>query len=127
VSLLDNPTTTTNINESKHISLVSLQQLLNYIVFTGLGLLGGASGVALAIGLAIVPLAFSSEVFWPNILLLTIIAVLIGVGISWLLGRTIKSIFSHLFEDVNNHGIQIMLMFSVFTSLLQTFLFMRDL
>ncbi len=128
MSLLNNLMTATKTNEPKGSSLV-LQQLFHYVIFTVLGLLGGASSVALTVGLVIIVQSAlpPTQVFWPNIILLTIVAVLIGLSISWLLSRAINHILPDLFEDANKYGMQVMLIFSILTSLLQTFLFMRDL
>jgi hypothetical protein len=97
-----------------------------YIIYAGLGLLGGAVGVAIAIGLAIiVQLALPPlTVIAPGIIPLAIVAALAGVGISWLFGLTARMIWPAL--DFIEHGIQVMLVSSILVSLLQVFLFMYN-
>ena len=120
---------TAKSGESKKEKMIIWQLLPQYILCAGLGLLGGAAGVALAIGLAIVLqlLLSPAVVFSPGVVLLVLVAVVAGLGVSWLLNWLVRLIWSDLFYTSAGHGIQVMLIVSTFTSLLQTFLFMHGL
>lgn len=126
MSLLDILLTPTQAGESEGQSITIWQQLSQYIISTSLGLLGGAIGVALAIGLAIVVqrLLFPATIFLPGAILLGVVAVLSGWGVSWLLSQVARHICPDLSCNLHEKGMQMMLIFSAFTSLLQTFLFM---
>lgn len=126
MSLLDILLITAKANKSKEQSKTIWQQLPEYIIFTELGLVGGAAGVALAIGLAIAIQSLLSPVtiFLPGFVLLGVGAALIGAGISGLLGRMAHHIFPALSCNLDLTRLQLMLIVSTFTSLLQTFLFM---
>jgi hypothetical protein len=105
------------------------QQLPRYILCAGLGLLGGSTGVALAIGLTVVSqwLLSPAVVFSPGVVLPVLVAVVAGMGVSWLFSRLVRLIWSDLFYTSAGQGVQVMLIASTFTSLLQTFLFMHGL
>jgi predicted Kef-type K+ transport protein len=81
-------------------------------------------GVLLAIGAAIVlqSLLFPAKMFLPGVVPVTIVAVLIGWALSWLLGWTAYRILPGL---SHTSGMQVMLIFSTFTSLLETILFFQ--
>ncbi|GAB4540076.1 MAG: hypothetical protein Kow0063_29550 [Anaerolineae bacterium] len=91
----------------------------HYVACVGLGLLGGALGVALTIGLAIlIQLQMPpSSGFAPGIIPLMVTAAVLGVLVSWFLGRLSFS------GDSAERSIQVILVSSVFTSLVQTLLF----
>ena len=102
-----------------------LQQLPQYTICAGLGLLGGALGVALAIGLAILinRLLPPSTIFAPGVIPFMAGGALAGMGIAWLLGQVATFTWPGLFADLNTSGLRVILVFSVLTSLLQTILF----
>ena len=105
-----------------------LQQLSYFIICGGLGILGGAIGVALAILFAI-SLTVVGRVPGDSILLgqvpLALVAVLAGLGGTWLLHRGMHAIFwTNLNATLRKHGLQLMLVLSALTALLQTFIFM---
>ncbi|MFC1976266.1 hypothetical protein ACFLXQ_07695 [Chloroflexota bacterium] len=126
MSLLNTFLATAKTGESKERSMAVAQRLLQYIICTGLGLLGGAMGVALAIGGAITiqSLLFPAAIFVPGVVPVAVAAVLIGLGVSWLFGWVANRILPGLFY---NSGLQVILIFSAFISLLETFLFLQRL
>jgi hypothetical protein len=91
----------------------------------GLGLVGGALGVALAIGLGIqIQLLLpASTSFSPGLVLLLVTAIGMGLGISWLFAQVTNQVWSGLIGSLSDKGLQVVLVFAVFTSLLQTLLF----
>jgi len=94
-----------------------LRRLPQYAANVGLGLVGGALGVAVTIGLAILiqlPLP-APTVFAPGIIPLMVGAALAGVLCSGLLRRVGR--------DSSGSGLQVTLVSSVFASLVQTLLF----
>ena len=101
------------------------QQLPRYAMCAALGLLGGAVGVTLAIGLAILInlLLPPSVVFTPGAVPLMAVSALAGVGIGWLLGQVANSVWPGLFEAPHEKSLHVILVFSVLASLLQTILF----
>jgi hypothetical protein len=104
---------------------IVLRRLPQYVICAGLGMLGGAAGVAAAIGLAILVqlLLPPSVVFLPGIIPLMVLATVAGLGVSWLLARMMRHIMPGLLQDSPEKELQVILVFSVFTSLLQTMLF----
>jgi high-affinity Fe2+/Pb2+ permease len=111
------------------VTVITLKRLPQYIFCGGLGILGGAIGVALAIGLTIVVQAMLSPtvVFSPNVVLLSIVATLFGVGASWLLGQATHRILPSQVSCCSEQNLQVILIFSVFTSLVETILFVYGL
>lgn len=107
------------------VMAIVLQRLPQYITCAGLGLLGGTVGVALAIGLAIVVqlLLPPPAIFWPGTIPLMVTAAVAGLGASWLIGRGAPRIVPNLLRNSGERGLQVILVFSTFTSLLQTLLF----
>lgn len=108
----------------------ALHRLPQYAVCIGLGLLGGAVGVAMAIGLAIlIQLRMPPPaVFAPGVIPLMITAVLAGLGTSWLIGQMARHSmarhsWSDLVGDSSQHGLQVILVSSVFASLAQVLFF----
>jgi len=102
-----------------------LQRLPRHFIWAELGILGGATGVALAIGFVIVIQLILSPATAVSMrpIHLTIVAILLGLGSSWLLGRLIDHVMPSLFSNSVEQGLQVVLVFSIFTSLLQAFLF----
>jgi len=113
----------------------ALHRLPLYAVCVGLGLLGGAVGVALAIGLAIlIQLRMPPPaVFAPGIIPLMVTAVAAGLCVSWLVGqmarhrmarhRMARQSWADLLGDSSQHGLQVILVSSVFASLAQVLFF----
>jgi len=108
----------------------ALHRLPLYAVCVGLGLLGGAVGVALAIGLAIlIQLRMPPPaVFAPGIIPLMVTAVAAGLGVSWLVGQMARhpmarQSWADLLGDSSQHGLQVILVSSVFASLAQVLFF----
>ena len=103
----------------------ALHRLPQYAVCVGLGLMGGAVGVALAIGLAIlIQLRLPPPaVFAPGVIPLMVTAVLAGLGASWLIGHTARHGWPSLLEDSSQNGLQVILVSSVFASLAQVLFF----
>ncbi len=102
-----------------------LRQLPQHMVCAALGWVGGAAGVALAIGLVIslqllLPPAYALSI---GVVPLMVIAAIAGLLVSWLLGRLAHRSLPHLLESSDERGLQVILVFSVFTSLLQILLF----
>jgi hypothetical protein len=95
-----------------------------YVVFAGLGVIGGEIGTALAIGASIVVQAqFSpATTFTPNIVPLTLVAILLGVGISGALAEALCRIWLRKYYAFRGHGLRVLLLASILTSLLQTVL-----
>ena len=104
---------------------IVLRRLPRYAVCAGLGMLGGAVGVAVAIGLAILVqlLLPPSVVLQPGIIPLMVLATMAGLGVSWLFARMMRHVVPGLLNDSPEKELQVILVFSVFTSLLQTILF----
>ena len=103
----------------------ALRQLPLYAICVLLGLLAGAMGVALVIGLAIVTnlLLPPSVSFAPGVIPFMAAGALAGAGIAWLLGRVASFGWRELREDSAETGLRVMLVFSVLASLLQSLLF----
>ncbi len=106
----------------------ALRRWSQVTICAGLGLVGGALGVALTIGLAIlVQLRVTSESFAPGAMPLIVTAVLMGLGATWLLGRIMRRILPHLFYGWGSLTLETTLMFSIFTSLVQSVWFTHGL
>ena len=102
-----------------------LYRLPRYAAYVALGLLGGAAGVALAIGLAIlVQLRLPPPaVFAPGVIPLMVTAVLGGLGVSWLIGCVTRYTSPDVPDDSAQNGLQVILVSSVFASLAQVLFF----
>jgi hypothetical protein len=105
----------------------AVYRLSQVAFFTELGLVGGATGVALAIGLTILLQSLALGAFVPGAVLLTTMSVLIGLGATWLLGRVMRRVLPRLFGDWNNQALEMALVFGVFVSLLQSVFFTHGL
>lgn len=115
--------------DTSKAEVVLLQRLLQYVACAGIGILGGGIGVATAIGLVLViqSLLLPTVIIAPGTIILTITTTLTGLGVSWLLNRLARRLLPNLFAQLDERGVQIIYIFSVLTSLLQTFLFTRTL
>jgi hypothetical protein len=125
MSLLSTLLTTTKSNLPDGRALADMRRHLpGHAICVGLGALGGATGVTLVIGLVIVvqSLLFPEANLSFTTAQFTIAATLLGGGISWLIGRWAHRVLLSL-EDLDANGLKLILIFSVFTSLLQAFFF----
>ncbi len=106
-----------------------MQRLGQQVLSIGLGVLGGSTGVALAIALAIVVhLSVPPTINLPSsIIPITVAAALLGVGVSWLMNGAVRRFRPGLVHHSTERGVQIVLVFSVLTSLLQGILFTQGL
>lgn len=112
------------VSESRAIA-VPVRQIPEYAICAGLGLLGGATGVAIAIGLVIsISLALRpTAAFSPGTVPLMVMAVVAGLGVTWLLSRGMRQVVPGLGRNWQERGLQLTLVCSAFTGLLQTILF----
>lgn len=103
----------------------ALRRLPGYMVCAILGLVGGAAGVALAIGLTILIqlLLPSGQVLSIGIVPLMVMATVTGLIASWMLCKLVRCSSLRPRRDRYELGLQVSLVLSVFTSLLQTLLF----
>jgi hypothetical protein len=103
----------------------ALRQLPMYTICVLVGLLGGAMGVALVIGLAIlINLTLPpSASFAPGVILLMAASALAGAGITWLVARAARFSWHELRQGLGETGLRVMLVFSVLAALLQSLLF----
>jgi hypothetical protein len=88
-------------------------------------MVGGTTGVALTIGLAVMIQSVLSPavLFLPGTILLAIVTTLAGLGASWILGRIGYRIIPSLSTYSQEQKMQVVFVSSVLVSLLQTFLF----
>lgn len=117
----------TSTNRTELNASSAIQRLIHSFIYAGFGILGGAIGTAMAIGLAIIVQLMMSptSTFWPNVTLLAIAATIIGWGVSWVLSRIAPYLASTLAgSDTAAMGLKITLVLSGLTSLLETYLFM---
>ena len=99
-----------------------LRRLSLYAFCALLGLLGGAIGVTLAVGLAVLiqVLLPPPAVFAPGAIPLMVVAIMFGLGFSWLLGRVSSLSWS---ADTDPNVMRVMVIFSVLAGVLQSLLF----
>ncbi|MEW5960779.1 MAG: hypothetical protein AB1801_23890 [Chloroflexota bacterium] len=128
ISSAKRPLTSTEVN-AEPAGQALVQQLAQQVVAAGLGILGGSTGVALAIAMAIViQLSLPPTIKLPaNIISITVAATLFGVGVSWLMNGLVRQLRPSLVHHSTDRGVQIVLIFSVLTSLLQGILFTQGL
>jgi ABC-type lipoprotein release transport system permease subunit len=107
---------------SRGFELSQLQRWFLYVVCAITGMIGGAIGIALAIGLMIAVVQVFDIVFEPNSYLLMGIAVLFGLGISWLLERVARTFLSVLNSSPRHQ--QVIFVFAVLIILLESIVFM---
>lgn len=98
-----------------------LQKWLAYIFCAAIGLVGGAIGVALTIGLMIIVTQMLAIVFEPNSYLLIGVAVLLGLGFTWLFERILRVVMPGL--NLSQRHQQVIFVFSVLIVLLEGFIF----
>jgi hypothetical protein len=102
-----------------------LERLPHYVLCVGLGLLGGAVGVALAIGLAVTVQLRTPPpaVFRPGMMPLMVTAVLGGLCASWLISQAARYAWPDLLDDPSHKSTQVILVASVFAGLAQVVVF----
>jgi len=101
------------------------QQLPGQIFCIGLGLLSGATGVAITIGLVIMiqGLLFRVAAFSPGLIGITITATVTGLGVAWLLDQVAPRLLPGLYSNLDEDRLKLVMILSVFTSLVQALLF----
>lgn len=116
--------TMTNVSNER-MEAVWLQRLIGYSLCAGMGLVSGAAGVAVTIGLIVIvqSLLFAAAIFSPGTVLIAIAASLIGLGAAWLMNWVARRVLPELFAQFDERALQVIFVFSVLTSLLQTILF----
>jgi len=107
---------------SREYQATQLQKWFTYVFFAAIGMVGGALGVALTIGLMIIVAQTFTLVFDPNSYVLIGIAVLVSLGISWLVERGLRYVFPGL--NTSQQHLQVVFVFSVLVVLLEGFIFM---
>jgi hypothetical protein len=119
--------TKATFSEDHHLIASTLQTLIQYVFCVGLGLLSGLTSVALTISLTVVvqSVLFPVVIFTPSAIILTIIAAGLSLGFSWLFSRVTPRILPNLFGHLSERGLQIIFIFGVLASLLETLLFLR--
>jgi len=105
------------------------QQVTHLFLAMGLGALGGTTGVALAFALVImVQLALPPATLLPSTVIpITVAGALFGIGVAWLVNGAVQRLRPGLVQLATERSLQIVLIFSVLTSLLQGFLFTQGL
>ena len=104
-----------------------LHQLSQSVFCVGLGALSGMMSTALVIGLLIIlQLSLSpTTTFAPHLIVLTVIAALVSLGLSWLFSRVTPSMLPRLLGNISDREIQIIFTIGVLTSLLEMILFLK--
>jgi hypothetical protein len=113
---------TANTGVSDQYQETQLQKWISYFICATIGMVGGAIGVALTIGLMIIVVQMSAIVIFPNSYMLIGVGILFGLGISWLLDRMFRSILPFL--NNSQRSLQVVFVFSVLIVLLEGFTFM---
>lgn len=120
-------TSSQTVVSSREIS--TLHRLSQYFICGGLGMIGGAIGTAIAIGLAIVAhlVLFPTSTALIGLIPLNITAIFMGLMVSWLLSWVGHRIIPTLASCTSTEqGIQVTLIFSGLISLLETTLYMYN-
>jgi hypothetical protein len=107
---------------SEEYQVTQLQTWLAYVFYAAVGMVGGGIGVALAIGLMIIVAETSAIVFDPNSILLIGVAILFGLGITWLLERVVRYVMTGM--NMSQRHQQVIFVFSMLVVLLESFIFM---
>lgn len=104
---------------------ITPQNIMKFVIYAGVGSLGGAISVALVIGLSILFLLLIAReaTFSPGLISLTLTAVLIGWAVSWLLSQLTNRLLPGLFDKKNKQALQVVFIFSTLSSLLEALLF----
>ena len=98
-----------------------LQKWFTYIFCAAIGMVSGAMGIALTIGLMIILVQMSTIVVDPNSYVLISVAVLFGLGFSWLLERLVRFVMPGL--NMSQRHQQVVFVFGVLTVLLEGVIF----
>ncbi|MCB0167678.1 MAG: hypothetical protein KDI79_25855 [Anaerolineae bacterium] len=104
-------------------------RLTQYFVSAGVGVIAGGLGVTIVLACIIGIQLFyvTNHMFLPDPTVAAVAAALIGVVIAWLLHLVFRY-FSplRLLQTLNHEGLRVVLIFSVLTSLSETFFFMQN-
>lgn len=123
-------TTKSKAEENREwVAVSALRRLPQYTLCAGMGMVAGTTGVSVAIGMILLAqiLLFPAVSFAPAAIPTTIFATFMGVVIAWLVSRVAGKISANFAYYSTEQGMQVMLVFSALTALLQTFLFTRGL
>lgn len=123
-------TSTTHLQPAAGQGLATFaRQLGQYFVWASLGVIGGGLGVAVVIGLTVViqQLFYAPVALLPDTVLLTLAAVLVGLAASWLLSHAARAFWPGFRYNLTTHGLQVILVSSALTSLLENYLFLHNL
>lgn len=126
---MDSQSTFSTMSETRRSNEWSIAamvaRLSQLTICVGIGMVGGTTGVALTIGLAVMIQSVLSPavLFLPGTILLAIVTTLAGLGASWILGRIGYRIIPSLSTYSQEQKMQVVFVSSVLVSLLQTFLF----
>lgn len=115
--------TLTKVSEEQ-LQFIWLQRVIRYALCAGMGLVSGAAGVAVTIGLVIIvqSILFPTA-FTPGAILVAIAASMVSLGVAWLVSWVARRVLPELFVQLDERALQVIFVFSVLTSLLQTVLF----
>lgn len=105
------------------------QRLIKHFVSAGLGMVGGGAGVAGTMACIVgIQLFFVTDgMFLPNLSIVAVAASVVGIGASWVLYYIVQKFSPFaLLRNLNQDSLQVIFVVSVFTSLLETFLFMQN-
>ncbi len=123
MSLLNNQTKLSKIDDFKVHPDTFLAQLPVYVVCVVLGLFSGAVGVAVAIGAAIIiEIYFVAVSLAAAIVPMALGAVAAGLGVAWLLSKVNSKLFH---TDYTSRQMQVIFILSALTAILQTFIYMQ--
>lgn len=99
----------------------------HYVIYTGLGLIGGTMGATLAIAVAVViqTILPTSIVFSPGLFSLIILTILMSFLVSWWLRHAAKLIWPRLTHYLEGQALQIVLVASIATGIMEALIFSR--
>ena len=101
------------------------EQWGKHLIYIGLGGLGGAIGVAVAIGLTILFVLSqppSLIIYNPGPLALALMATPVGLGTAWLLKGIARQMRPPLFQQSDKQALQIILIAALVTGLIESLL-----
>ena len=102
---------------SKEYQTTQVQKWVAYVFLAVIGMVSGALGVALTIGLMIIVTQISAIVFDPNSYMLIGVAVFFSLGLSWLIERMLRYVMPGL--NTSQRHLQVIFVFSVLIVLQQ--------
>lgn len=122
-----NPFLTSNRTDfaQNHSILTTIRHIAGYALCVGLGLLSGVLSTALVMMAAIIIqlVMFPTTAFAPGLTFFAGSAIAVGLGVSWLIGKTCRHLFSNLFQ-AGGYEMLIITIVGTITSLAQTITFM---